>query len=147
MNKGDRNGILWWNLRDGWPVISDAIVDYYGSKKLAYQYIKRVQTDVCVMIGDAREGTHPIIAVNDTRKEINIKVTINDADTKKILMSKSVLLAANTKARLGGLSETNQTKLWLIEWEINNLKYTNHYLAYKPVIQLNEYMKWLPVLK
>jgi beta-mannosidase len=147
MNKGDRNGILWWNLRDGWPVISDAIVDYYGSKKLAYQYIKRVQTDVCVMIGDAREGKHPIIAVNDTRKEINIKVTIRDAETQKIMMSKSVLLAKNGKARLGYLSETNQTKLWLIEWEINNLKYTNHYLAYKPAIQLNEYMKWLPVLK
>ena len=62
-------------------------------------------------------------------------------------MSKSVLLAKNGKARLGDISETNQTKLWLIEWEINNLKYTNHYLAYKPVIQLKEYTKWLPILK
>ena len=26
MNKGQRNGILWWNLRDGWPIVSDAIV-------------------------------------------------------------------------------------------------------------------------
>ena len=61
MSKFERNGILWWNLRDGWPLISDAIVDYYGSKKLAYQYIKRVQTNVCVMIGDAANKKHPAV--------------------------------------------------------------------------------------
>lgn len=27
-----RCGILWWNLRDGWPILSDAVVDYYFSK-------------------------------------------------------------------------------------------------------------------
>lgn len=37
IKKGDRSGILWWNLRDGWPIVSDAIVDYYNRKKLAYQ--------------------------------------------------------------------------------------------------------------
>jgi beta-mannosidase len=32
MRKWQRTGILWWNLRDGWPIISDAVVDYYGRK-------------------------------------------------------------------------------------------------------------------
>jgi beta-mannosidase len=147
MNKGDRNGILWWNLRDGWPVISDAIVDYYGSKKLAYSYIKKVQTDVCVMIGDAGDGKHPVIAVNDTREDADIKITVRDAEKQKILISKRVILPENGKTRVGSLSETDQTKLWLIEWEMNEVKYTNHYLAYRPPIQLNEYMKWIPLLK
>ena len=31
--KWRRTGMLWWNLRDGWPIISDAVVDYYGIKK------------------------------------------------------------------------------------------------------------------
>ncbi|MGN1346590.1 MAG: glycoside hydrolase family 2 protein, partial [Eubacteriales bacterium] len=39
--KWRRTGIIWWNLIDGWPQISDAIVDYYYDKKLAYDYIKR----------------------------------------------------------------------------------------------------------
>ncbi len=40
-----RTGIIWWNLRDGWPILSDAIVDFYNSRKLAYFYIRRVQPD------------------------------------------------------------------------------------------------------
>ena len=34
-------GILWWNLIDGWPQMSDAVVDYFYRKKIAYDYIKR----------------------------------------------------------------------------------------------------------
>lgn len=43
IGKWKRTGIIWWNLLDGWPQISDAIVDYYYVKKLAYHYIKRSQ--------------------------------------------------------------------------------------------------------
>ena len=40
MGNWRRTGILWWNIRDGLPLISDAIVDYYNRPKLAYSYIK-----------------------------------------------------------------------------------------------------------
>ncbi len=33
-------GILWWNLLDGWPQCSDAIVDYFLRKKIAYSVVK-----------------------------------------------------------------------------------------------------------
>ncbi|MDR1982085.1 MAG: glycoside hydrolase family 2, partial [Tannerellaceae bacterium] len=70
MDKFKRTGILWWNLRDGWPLVSDAVTDYFNGKKLAYYYIRQVQYDACVMIGDAnKEGNHPVVAVNDTRTE------------------------------------------------------------------------------
>ena len=147
MNKFDRNGILWWNLRDGWPVISDAIVDYYYSKKLAYHYIKRVQTDVCVMIGDAKENGHPVVIVNDTRNEINGNFSIKDADTGEVLMEKSFKVNVNGKSVEGFLANTSEPKLWMIEWDVDNMKYTNHYFAYEPHVELNEYMKWLPLLR
>jgi beta-mannosidase len=51
IEKGRRSGILWWNIRDGWPEISDAIIDYYGRKKLAYFMTQRAQADVLVMLG------------------------------------------------------------------------------------------------
>ena len=38
--KGRTWGLLWWNLRDGWPIISDGVVDYYFGKKKAYDAIK-----------------------------------------------------------------------------------------------------------
>jgi beta-mannosidase len=147
MRKFERSGILWWNLRDGWPVISDAIVDYYYSKKLAYQYIKRVQTDVCVMIGDANDQGHPVVVVNDTRDEVAGMMTIKDADTQKMLLSKSFNVGKNGKSIEGYLPETTDTKLWLIEWEVGGKKYLNHYLAFKPRFDAETYMKWLPILK
>ena len=33
LSKWRRTGIIWWNLIDGWPQISDAVVDYYYGKK------------------------------------------------------------------------------------------------------------------
>ena len=147
MNKGERNGILWWNLRDGWPVISDAIVDYYYSKKLAYHYIKRVQTNVCVMVGDAKENGHPVVIVNDTLKEVEGHFSIKDADTKKVLLNKNFQVGKNGKLREGFLPKITAPKLWLIEWSVGNKKYTNHYFAFQPQVDLKVYLKWLPKLK
>ena len=41
---------------DGWPQVSDAIVDWYYTKKLAYHYIKRSQTPVCLMFDEPDES-------------------------------------------------------------------------------------------
>jgi beta-mannosidase len=148
MNKFDRNGILWWNLRDGWPIISDAIVDYYGNKKLAYHYIKKVQKDVCVMIGDeglvedAPGSGHPVIVVNDTREAVAGKLTIREADAGKVVFSKFFQVGENGKLLAGYLPEPGRTTLWLIEWEINGDVHSNHYLAYEPVISLEQYIQW-----
>lgn len=147
MNKGERNGILWWNLRDGWPVISDAIVDYYYSKKLAYHYIKRVQTDVCVMIGDANENGHPVVIVNDTLKKVAGHFSIKDADTQEVLFKKNFEVGKNGKTAEGFIPTTEEPKLWLIEWTIGDKKYSNHYFAYQPQVELEIYLKWLPMLK
>lgn len=148
MNKFDRNGILWWNLRDGWPIISDAIVDYYGNKKLAYYYIRKVQKDVCVMIGDeglvedAPGSGHPVVVVNDTREPVTGTLTIRDADADRVVFSKSFQVSENGKLLAGYLSKPGKTTMWLIEWEIDGEVHSNHYLAYEPVISLEQYMQW-----
>ena len=148
MNKFDRNGILWWNLRDGWPVISDAIVDYYGNKKLAYEYIRKVQQDVCVMIGDeglvedATGAGHPVVVVNDTREAATGDLTIREADSGKVLMSKPFRVSKNGKIIAGYLPDPGKTTLWIIEWKIREEVHTNHYLSYEPVISLDRYLKW-----
>jgi beta-mannosidase len=147
IDKFDRNGILWWNLRDGWPVISDAVVDYYGGKKLAYEYIKKVQTDVCVMIGDAKNRQHPIVVVNDTLEPVSGSIKINDADSGKIVFNGTFSVGKNNKTIAGFLPEPKTTKMWIIEWEMKGDKYRNHYLAYQPVISLDDYLNWLPLLK
>ncbi len=149
MNKGQRNGILWWNLRDGWPIISDAIVDYYGGKKLAYDYIKNVQTDVCVMVSDIREGNtgHPVVVVNDTRRKQHVEITIKDKDSGRKLLSKTVEVEPNGKLKVDELPKVNSNELWLIEYKVDGQTYNNHYVSYSPPMKFEIYKAWLSELR
>ncbi|MDR1336072.1 MAG: glycoside hydrolase family 2, partial [Tannerella sp.] len=143
MGKFRRTGILWWNLRDGWPVVSDAVTDYYNSKKMAYYYIRQVQSDACVMIGDARDRNHPVIAVNDTRVEKQGTVTVRNLDTKEVLFTGRFVIPVNGKTTAGYIPETaGQQGMWLIEYTIDGEKQTNHYLAGKAPFRLADYEKW-----
>jgi beta-mannosidase len=145
MNKGQRNGILWWNLRDGWPIVSDAIVDYYGGKKLAYDYIKKVQTDVCVMVGDIREGNtgHPVVVVNDTRVAQKVEISIKDKDSGRTILSKTVEVDANGKLKVDELPKVAKNELWMIEYKVDGQTYSNHYVAYTPPMKYERYKTWL----
>jgi beta-mannosidase len=147
MNKGERNGILWWNLRDGWPIISDAIVDYYGGKKLAYSYIKKAQTDVCVVIGDDRGNGHPVTLINDTREEQSVDILIKDNDSGRTILNKKVSVASNGKLAVDNLPKVKNNELWLIEYKIDGKTFRNHYIAYIPPMNYEHYKKWLSVLK
>ena len=142
MDKFRKTGIIWWNLRDGWPIISDAIVDYYNSKKLAYYYIKQAQHDACVMIGDAKEGKHAVIAVNDTRETKSGTVTVRDADSGASLFSASFEIPVNGKSTVGYIPEMEGQAMWLIEYTIGQEKFTNHYLSGKAPFKLNDYQRW-----
>ncbi|MCX7045308.1 MAG: glycoside hydrolase family 2, partial [Candidatus Sumerlaeota bacterium] len=157
MDKFRKTGIIWWNLRDGWPILSDAIVDYYNRKKLAYDYIKRVQTDVCVMIGDtkenagaaadaAKDSAHPIVVVNDTRTESKGSFTVKDASSNEPLFSGNFTVPANGKITAGTIPKAAKQSLWLIEWRIGESAYHNHYLAGEPPFNFGEYSKWQEVL-
>ena len=146
MDKFRKTGIIWWNLRDGWPIISDAVVDYYNSKKLAYYYIRQVQHDACVMIGDAVEEKNPIIAVNDTREEKSGNVVVTDAAGGKILFSSSFVIPANGKVEIGHIPISEGQAMWLINYTIGNEKLTNHYLSGKAPFKLDDYQKWFEKL-
>ncbi|HXX65283.1 MAG TPA: glycoside hydrolase family 2 [Bacteroidota bacterium] len=146
MDKFRRTGIIWWNLRDGWPILSDAVVDYYNSKKLAYYYIRSVQHDACVMIGDARDGAHPVIAVNDTRKRLSGSVVIRDADTGENLLSETFTIPENGSVLVGGIAERKGQSMWLVDYTIDSTKSSNHYLHGDPPFHLSDYQRWYSAL-
>jgi len=146
MDKFRKTGIIWWNFRDGWPIISDAVVDYYNSKKLAYYYIRQVQHNACVMIGDPVAGKDPVVAVNDTRTEKKGTVTVRDADNGTIMFSGSFTIPVNGKTVIGYIPESKDQAMWLIEYTIDNERYTNHYLAGTPPFRLADYQRWFKKL-
>jgi beta-mannosidase len=142
MEKFLKTGIIWWNLRDGWPIISDAVVDFYNSKKLAYYYIKQVQYNACVMVGDAKNNLHPVVAVNDTREEKSGTVLVKDADTGETIFSGSFIIPVNGKVLVGNIPQTNKQAMWLIDYTIGKEKFTNHYLAGVAPFKLEDYQRW-----
>ena len=146
--KFQKTGILWWNLRDGWPILSDAIVDYYFSRKLAYDYIKRVQTDVCALITDAKEGRHPLIVVNDTLRSARGKVAVVEADTGRELFRSDFSVEANGKTTAGTIPGINSQQMWLIRYELEDgTKHLNHYLSGKAPFKLEDYKRWFRKLE
>ena len=142
MRKFNNAGIIWWNVRDGWPIVSDAVVDYYNSKKLAYYYIRQVQNNTCVMIGDAVNGLHPIVAVNDTREAKKGTVTVKDADSGEILYNGSFNVPANGKVTAGYISAQDKQAMWLIDYTVEGKTYHNHYMAGEAPFKLSDYERW-----
>ena len=129
----------WWNLRDGWPILSDAITDYFFSKKLAYYYIKRVQENAIVAVNDALE----VIAVNDTFKPAEGKVEISDIEGGKVLFEADFKIPPNGKTLVGNVSGLpSERGMLLIKYEIDGKKQLNHYLYGKPPFDLKKYREW-----
>ncbi len=128
IGKGKRNGIIWWNLIDGWPQVSDAIVDYYYSKKLAYHYIKRSQNPVCLMFDEPADGKIALYGVNDLTEAKQISYSVTNLTTGEQVLSGSAQLAAESSAAINGLPVTEEEQnFYLIEWKMDGKVYKNHF--------------------
>ncbi|MCC6445134.1 MAG: cupin domain-containing protein [Armatimonadetes bacterium] len=144
LKKWRRTGLLWWNVCDCWPQFSDAIVDYYLGKKLAYYYLRRVQQPVCVMV-DEPEDWHVRVAVgNDSRQNASGHFRITDTDTGQALLEGNYAVTANENRNLGRIRVSRgEQKLFVIEWTANGANYGNHYLLGTPPFSLERYRQWL----
>jgi len=146
LGKWRRTGMLWWNLRDGWPVISDAIVDYYGRKKLAYGYLRRIQADLCAICADPIAGRQEIVLVNDTLAPVAGTVTVRDLDSGHPLLDTTFAAPANGRTTAGTVAESAQPACYLLEWTAGGHTRRNHYLAGPRPFSLPQYRRWLTLL-
>ena len=118
-----KNGLIWWNVRDGWPQISDAVVDYYGGRKKAYYAIRQVQRNQLVCVRD----DHRVVAVNDTLRPVRGQVKISDKATGAVVFEKEYEVGANALADLGTVAFSGQGVL-AIDWVQGGEKGHNHFL-------------------
>jgi beta-mannosidase len=147
------SGLLWWNVIDGWPQFSDAVVDYYYGKKLAYHYIWRAQRPLLLMIGEAGSGLFlPLIACNDTREDVHghysVRVIASSAQASREVLSGEFHLPPNQTWQLGRLRTfASDQQLYLIEWQVESGRlagsYGNHYVSGRPPFGLEQYKGWL----
>lgn len=148
IGKWKRTGIIWWNLLDGWPQVSDAVVDYYYVKKLAYHYIKRSQQPVCLMFDEPVDGKINLVASNDLPKATEITYTV-----KRISVDTADCVVLSGKTHLDGDSAIvvnrlpiaeGEKEFYLIEWEMDGKSYKNHYFT--NIIDI-DYAKYMAALK
>jgi beta-mannosidase len=141
-------GIIWWNLLDGWPQMSDAVVDYYYDKKLAFDFIKRSSRDFIIMLDEIENWGQKVVCCNSSLKEIKGKCTIVDLSDDKVVFEKEFTAEKNANTILGKINVMYSKKtMFLIKWELENgEEYYNTYLAGMPAFDLNEYKKWLSKL-
>lgn len=130
MGRPEKTGIIWWNLMDGWPQISDAVVDYYGEKKLAYDYIRISQTPFCIMMEDPENWHCRVVCANDTLKSVSGTVTVTDGGTGDILFEKDFKAKENSSQAIGEIRVLHsEQKLFFIDWETEGKKYFNFYIS------------------
>jgi beta-mannosidase len=138
--KGVRTGLLWWNLLDGWPQFSDAVVDYYFAKKLAFSYITRSQQHVCLLLREPANGVQQLVAVNDTLANAPITYTVRDLDTDAVLTAGTATVPVNGLVVLGEIAADSEQRFLVLDW---NGTGRNHYLAGTPPFSLAQYTGWL----
>ena len=140
--KWRRTGIIYWNLADGWPLSCEAVVDYYGVKKLAFEYMRRAYEPVYLMLRESDDGL-ALVAANDTRNDAAIKYTLTDALTGKVIAEGKGTSAANAATDLGKVSLPSPDTFCLITWETDGRKYSSHYFGDIFNIDVEKYLKAL----
>jgi beta-mannosidase len=142
--KWRKTGVLWWNMLDGWPQFSDAVVDWYFGKKLAYWYIRRSQAHLCLLVTEPRDWHARLLACNDTLQTRRGAYRLWDADTGETLLSGDFTAPRGENAELGRLRVESAThRLLLMEWESGGERGVNHYLLGKPPFDPARYRAWL----
>jgi len=140
VGRPQKTGVIWWNLLDGWPQMSDAVVDYYFTKKIAYDYIKRSQAPFAVIADEISNWGFTLYACNDTLEEKRGSLTVKDAFTDQIIYKGDFTAAVNTGTPIAKLSAYySEQKILIFEWEVGDKRGYNHYLCGYPPISLEMY--------
>jgi len=126
IHKWRMSGILWWNIADGWPQVSDAVVDWYGCKKIAYYYIKRSQTPFCMMFDEPVDGKLTLVAANDTQSAVHASYTVTDLTTGAAVTKGNLEIEANGCIRVEQVPEV-KNGFYMITWESDAGSGRNHF--------------------
>lgn len=142
IHRPQKTGVIWWNLLDGWPQMSDAVVDYYFNKKAAYAFIKRSQAPFVIAADELDDWSMRIYACNDTLQVKEGTFTVTDAETEEVLLTGNFSAKANTSTLIGRIPLFySEHKILIFRWNIGEESGMNHYLCGFPPINLEMYRK------
>ena len=144
--KWDKTGMMWWNLIDGWPQLSDAVVDYYFDRKYPFYTLGASMQNVCIMMGDCPDGkAHPLVVANDTLESVCLEYRVINALSDEVLSSGTVTVEANSNKELCPVKADDKARYIFIEW-YGDVSGQNHYLDFnskKEKLDINDYITFL----
>ncbi len=143
-----KSGIIWWNLIDGWPQLSDAVVDYYYEKKIAYYYIKKSQRPFCIFLSEPNENEQNVVAANDTNDLSSGSVVIYDGETREEIFAADFSVGKNQNKKLGVIkTDYSQKRLLIIKWSNNGERGGNHYISGFVPFDAKRFISWYEIIK
>ena len=147
VKKWRRTGVIWWNMIDGWPQISDAVVDYYYDRKLAYYYIKRAQQDVCLILDEQVDWGHDVYLCNDGCWSGRVEYSITDGESGETLLCGACDSAANHTVRVGNLRVLpGEQRLFLLRWTRDGKTFGNHNITGFPPYSPGRMILWQEII-
>ena len=137
------SGIILWNLADCWPQPSEALLDYYGNRKMAWYFVRRSMKPVLFMPAMGKF----ITAVNDSSADVCGTWSLESISTGEIL-SAPFELPAGTVKNVFTIPEPDKEDLFLIRWTLQTgEKGVNHHISGKPLFDLTVFKeKYLPAI-
>lgn len=139
--KWERTGVLWWSLFDGWPQISDGVVDWYLGEKLAFEIIARSQRPLLVMVGDPSGTRYPVLACNDTRRDASGRFRIARIDGE-VIAAGDYASPANQTVHIAELELADTRTMLEVSWDDDDGEASNHYLLGSPPFDLAQLRQW-----
>jgi len=140
--KWEKTGLIWWNLVDGWPQFSDAIIDYFFEKKLAFDFIKRAQQPICIVAKETEGWNRQFVICNDTVQKISCDYQIIDLVTDKIVNFGHVSLEKGENRHIWETRCFSTAKtIYIMKWTIDGKQYMNHYLSGYPTFDPDWYIE------
>lgn len=149
IRKATHGGLIWWNLLDGWPQISDAVVDYYFVKKLAYGYIKNSQQPLCLMFDEPTEDNKiNLFAANELPTQKDFTYTVTCINDNSIVANGEATVDADGILQIDAITvDPNQKEMFLIEWQYDGKTYRNHFINNIRGINFDTYIDFLKSTK
>ncbi len=138
--KWRRTGIIWWNILDGWPQFSDAVVDYYFRRKRAYRTIRRSQAQVCMILREPVEGEQEIVICNDMHDAIPVRFRVTDLHSGAVLAQGEDEMAGDLVTVVGEIPyNSSDQRVLVMEWDTPVGSGWNYYLSGEPPFDLHWY--------
>ncbi|MDI9498665.1 MAG: hypothetical protein QM270_09330 [Bacillota bacterium] len=148
LRRGETSGIIWWNVLDGWPQISDAVVDYYFVKKLAWYWIRRSQRRIQLMMSEYQAWGHELVCVNDTLEEQEVHWSLSRGSEVNEVASGVARVPAGSSLVLDHINANpSLQELYLMRWESVDGSSRNHYITGPRPFSLAQFRDWLDLIR